>query len=98
MASVVSIRCAATISFDEAQPIVRGSSVPLGTQFVPIGAAGRQTLARDMVALIDSRAGAAQRWTGMRRVPTTLHKRSSSFGWLAKAAPVAHLSSRCPSA
>lgn len=54
MASVASIPCAATISFDEAQAIVRGSSVPLGTQFVPIGTAGRQTLARDMVALIDS--------------------------------------------
>lgn len=54
MASVPSIPCAATIGFDEAQAIVRESSVPLGTQFVPLGKAGRRILARDVVARIDS--------------------------------------------
>ena len=54
MASVPNIPCAATIGFDEAQDIVRESSVPLGTQFVPLGKAGRHILARDVVARIDS--------------------------------------------
>lgn len=54
MATAPSIPCAATISFDDAQAIVRESSVPLGTQFVPLGKAGRRTLATDVVALIDS--------------------------------------------
>lgn len=54
MASVASIPCAATISFDEAQDIIRENSVPLGTQFVPLGEAGRRVLARDVVARIDS--------------------------------------------
>lgn len=54
MASVPSIPCAATIGFDEAQAIVRESSVPLGAQFVPLGKARRRTLARDVVASIDS--------------------------------------------
>lgn len=54
MASVPSIPCAATIGFDEAQDIVRESSVSLGTQFVPLGKAGRRILARNVVARIDS--------------------------------------------
>lgn len=54
MASVPSIPCAATIGFDEAQDIVRESSVPLGVQFVPLGKAGRRILARNVVARIDS--------------------------------------------
>ncbi len=54
MASVPSIPCAATIGFDEAQAIVRENSVLLGTQFVPLGKAGRRILARDVAARIDS--------------------------------------------
>lgn len=54
MASVPNIPCAATIGFDEAQAIVRESSVPLGRQFVSLGKAGRRILARDVAGRIDS--------------------------------------------
>lgn len=54
MASLLEIPCAASISFDEAQTIVRHNSAPIGMEFVPLGKAGRRILARDVVAMVDS--------------------------------------------
>ncbi|WP_159982428.1 MULTISPECIES: molybdopterin molybdotransferase MoeA [unclassified Novosphingobium] len=54
MATAPEIPCAATISFDAAQAIVREGAVPLGLEWVPLAKAGRRILARAAVAQIDS--------------------------------------------